>query len=445
MNINSSILKDGIAINANKEYAVLYPKNIWPGLSLKTKQSIISNLAYAKLASYSAFFKEEFVFGSSSPYLKKFFDECAIKDFPRFAHEDNLSVKEMTENFKNAKFRFDSDEASVPEEETGTEDGAVLGMSFGKDSLLSYAVAKEIKLPVKLVFVKDCGKVELKHKLSIMREFKKKFNEEILILKDNTDSIASDKAINTINSEGIYGSNAMNGYMLMLLPFAYHFKINNILFGNEHNLNDYFIDEQGFRCYPSYEQSSECIEGQNNAMLQFTGKKVGVASLINPLYCLSEYKILYKRYPRLAEFQMSCPHDPYENQENKWCYQCSTCARSFLYTAAVGGDIKSISFSKNFFGKEYEHLYILFDSAIRRIYEKPKAVRDEQLFAFYLASRNGNKSYLVEKFKKELFDEAKEREDELYRKFLCVHPSSAIPAKFKPEIISIYKEELAKQ
>ncbi|MDO8741168.1 MAG: hypothetical protein Q7J54_06365 [Candidatus Woesearchaeota archaeon] len=444
MNINSAILKDGIAINVNKEYNVIYPKSIWPGLKLKTKQSIVDNLAYAKLASYSAFLKDEFIFNSALPHLKSFFDECAVKDFPRFAHEDNLSVGEMIQNFKNAKFRFNSNEASMPDEEANTEDGAVLGISFGKDSLLTYAVAKEIKLPIKLVFVKDCGKVELKHKLSIMREFKKKFNEEIFILKDNTDHIASDKAINTINSEGIYGSNAMNGYTLMLLPFAYHFKTNNILFGNEHNLNDYFIDEQGFKCHPSYEQSSECIEGQNNAIMQFTGKKIGVASLINPLYCLSEYKILYKRYPRLAEFQMSCPHDPYENQENKWCYQCSTCARAFLYTNAVGGDIKSISFNKNFFDKEYERLYVLFDSAIRRIYEKPKAVRDEQLFAFYLASRNGNKSYLVEKFKKEFLDEAKEREDELYNKFFGVHPSPAIPTKFKSEITSIYKEELSR-
>ncbi|MBI2129879.1 hypothetical protein HYU07_06635 [Candidatus Woesearchaeota archaeon] len=442
MNINSAILSKGIAINANKGYKVTYPENIWTGLKLKTKQSIIGNLAYAKLASYSAFLKDEFAFNSALPRLKSFFDECAIKDFPRFAHEDNLSVREMIENFKNAEFRFNSDEASIPEEDADTEDGAVLGMSFGKDSLLSYAVAREIKLPVKLVFVRDCGKVELKHKLSIMGKFKKKFNEDVSILRDNTDNIACDKSLNTINSEGIYGSNAMNGYMLMLLPFAYGFGHNTVLFGNEHNLNDYFIDEQGFKCYPSYEQSSECIEGQNNALMQFTGKKIGVASLINPLYCLSEYKILYKRYPRLAELQMSCPHDPYENQENKWCYKCSTCARTFLYTSAVGGDIKSISFNKNFFGKEYGNLYVLFNKAIKRIYEKPEAVRDEQLFAFYLASKRGSNTYLVEKFKKEFIDEAKEREDELYKKFFGVHPSPAIPNKLKAEVISIYKEEL---
>ncbi len=442
MNIKSKILNNGIAINANKEYNILYPKNIWSGLTLKTKQSIIDNLAYVKLASYSAFLKEDFIFNSSMPYFKSFFDECAIKDFPRFGHEDNLSAKEMIENFRNAKFRFDSDKVSMPDEDACTEDGAVLGMSFGKDSLLSYAVAKEIKLPVKLVFVKDCGKVELKHKLNLMNKFKKKFNEEIFILKDNTDNIASDKTINIINSEGIYGSNAMNGYMMMLVPFAYGFRLNTILFGNEHNLNDYFIDEQNFKCYPSYEQSSEWMEKQNNALKGFTGSKIGVASFINPIYNIAEYKTLYGRYPELAKFQMSCSHDPHGNEEDRWCYKCPMCAKAFLYTAALGFDSKSMSFNKNFFDKEYEHLYPLFSNTITRLYEKPKAVKDEQLFAFYLASKIGNNSYLVEKFKKEFLDEAKEREDELYKKFFGVHPSPAIPNKLKAEIISIYKEEL---
>ena len=69
-------------------------------------------------------------------------------------------------------------------------------------------------------------------------------------------------------------------------------------------------------------------------------------------------------------------------------------------------------------------------------------MRDEQLFAFYLAYKNKNKGYLIDKFKKKFLKEALAREDELYNKFFKVHRAASIPTKIKRDINSIYKEEL---
>jgi len=69
--------------------------------------------------------------------------------------------------------------------------------------------------------------------------------------------------------------------------------------------------------------------------------------------------------------------------------------------------------------------------------------RDEQLFAFYLAWRNGDKSPLVEEFEKRFLDEAKGREDELYKTFFSIQESITMPNGIKNKVESIYKEVLS--
>jgi hypothetical protein len=86
----------------------------------------------------------------------------------------------------------------------------------------------------------------------------------------------------------------------------------------------------------------------------------------------------------------------------------------------------------------------LFNKHTERVLEKPRAVRDEQLLAFYLAYRNKDKGYLIDEFKRKFLSEAKAREDELYNKFFTVYNAVSLFGKLKREVNSIYKEELSK-
>ena len=68
---------------------------------------------------------------------------------------------------------------------------------------------------------------------------------------------------------------------------------------------------------------------------------------------------------------------------------------------------------------------------------------DEQLFAFYLAAKRGVKASMVEDFKASpLFQEAKDREEELHKTFCTLHTSISVPKELRNKINSIYKEEL---
>ena len=442
MIIENNLKKRGFSISLFKDASITYPEGVWEEIDIDVKKALIENIAYLKVSPYAMFLDKEIMFNFPFPYLKDFGDKGVLKDIPRVAEEDNISTKELIKKFQNKKVSFNNDAANLIKGDT--DEGAVIGISLGKDSLLSYALSKEMELKTRLVFVQDCWDTEIIHKLSLMRRFEEEFNEKIEIVYDEIDDISTYKRINKTNSEGIVGSNAMNGYLLMLIPFAFKYKVNKIIFGNEQNFNDFFVNKEGFKVYPSYEQCSEWMAEQNKALDGFTGGKVKINSFIEPIYNIAEFKVLFNRYPSIAKYQMSCSLVDVRSRKERWCYSCPMCAKTFLYLVANGADPKTVSFGNNFFNKEYWEFYPLFNKDSKRIYEKPEAVRDEQLLAFYMAHKNNAKGYLMEKFKKKFLDEAKKREDELYNKFFKVYDAASLSGKLKQDINSIYREELNK-
>ncbi len=441
MIIKNNISEKGFSIDLFKGANISYPQGTWERLDNETKKTIVDNVIYLKISPYAMFLDKDIHFHSSLPLLKKLGDSGVIGDIPRIAEEDKVSAKELIERFNNKKITFENDETKLIDGISAGE-SALLGISFGKDSLLSYAVAKELKLNPKLVMVHDFWDIEAKHKFGLIEKFETEFQEKINIVTDEMDNISNYKRINITGSESIVGANAMNAYAAMLLPLAIPFRAKYILFGNEQNFNDYFINAEGFKVYPSYEQSSEWMKEQNKFFNELTNNQVKITSLIEPIYNIAEVRVLFNRYPEIAKYQMSCGLSKSKRRKERWCYLCPMCAKSFLYLKANGIDPKNISFNRDFFGKEQEKLYPLFNEAPDRIYEKPKAVRDEQLFAFYLAYKNHCTGYLIDEFKNRFLDEAKQREDELYNKFFKIHEAFSIPTNLKQEISSIYREEL---
>lgn len=441
MKIQNKLLKRGFSVNLFKDASIEYQEGIWENISSETKKTIMDNLVYLKLSPYSLF-HEEINFNFSVPFLKEFGDKGVTCDMPRIAEEDNVSTKELIERFKNKKVNF-SDDNKTPLDIKDINDQPLIGMSFGKDSLLSFGVAEELNMEPELAMVQDFWDLEADHKFDIMERFEKEFKQDLYVVYDSIDDLSSYKNINKTNSSGIVGANAMNSYMMLLLPLAIDSGCGNLVFGNEQNFNDYFINDEGFKVYPSYEQSSEWMSEQDYALSEFTNNKIKMNSFVEPLYNIAEIKVLFNRFPKIAKYQMSCDHSDRQDKDRIWCYSCPMCAKAFIYMKANNFDPKIIRFNENFFDAKFEKQYPLFKSP-ERIYERPVEVRDEQLFAFYLAYKNNSKGYLIDRFKDNFLKEAKVREDELYNKFFKVHDAVSIRGKVKQEINSIYKEELSK-
>jgi hypothetical protein len=104
---------------------------------------------------------------------------------------------------------------------------------------------------------------------------------------------------------------------------------------------------------------------------------------------------------------------------------------------------KKVGFKNGMLTRNHKSYYSIFGVNVNDCdYDVSGVGRDEQLLAFYLAHKNKVKGELIDEFKKTFLDEAKEREDELYKKFFSVHKSLTLPKKIKRKIISIFKEEL---
>jgi hypothetical protein len=93
--------------------------------------------------------------------------------------------------------------------------------------------------------------------------------------------------------------------------------------------------------------------------------------------------------------------------------------------------------------KESREYFTLFGGKEVETYALTGMGRDEQLFAFYLLWKKGNRSDLVNEFAERFLDEAREREDELYKTFFSIHDSITMPPHIKKKVMSIYKEVLS--
>jgi hypothetical protein len=115
----------------------------------------------------------------------------------------------------------------------------------------------------------------------------------------------------------------------------------------------------------------------------------------------------------------------------------------YLLIKASGFDPDSVGLSRNMLSEEMRSYFSLFGGVDVNTYALTGRGRDEQLFAFYLAWKNGDQSPLVKEFESRFLDEAKAREDELYKTFFGLHESITLPSEIKENALSIYKEILS--
>ena len=93
--------------------------------------------------------------------------------------------------------------------------------------------------------------------------------------------------------------------------------------------------------------------------------------------------------------------------------------------------------------EKHRHHFTLFGGRSELTYANTPTARDEQLFAFYAAAKRGAKGTLVDDFRNsELYQEAKEREDELIEKFIKVYEPISIPSELRDSVMAIFKEEV---
>lgn len=426
-------------------YVIGFPDGIWKEYPQEARDILFDNLVYAETIHLPLTHKVgEIVYDTAPPYFQTYFFQNLVMDFPSCADVDGTSTTELLKAFMNMKVSYGDREIKFPThvEET-REDSSVVSISFGKDSLLTWAVSRELGLNPQLCYVVEpLLTYEEKHKMVIAEEFHKEFGVRLNKIIHSAGKLRDGIMLGLGKTEIGWGLQSTE-YALMILPVAHRYGARYIMLGNEQSCAEYYHDREGYVCYPAYDQSHIWTRQIDSMTRQMTGGGVRYMSVIEPLNDIAVVYALYKRYPEVAKYHMSCFVETDAGRDHRWCLDCSVCSKMYLLIVASGFDPRIAGINRNMLTRECRDYFSLFGGSSVNTYALTGRGRDEQLFGFYLAWRNGDRSDLVQEFEDRFLDEAKDREDELYDTFFGLHESITLPRHINERAVSIYKEVLS--
>lgn len=443
MELNCKKSKNGLIVNLkNKKFCLSYPKKIWHSYPDDIKDVLVDNLIHLLTINLPLVAEiKELKYNTATPLFGSLFHTLVINSLPSAVEDYNIKTEDIIKKFLNIDYKFNGSDIKIPSYSCETSEKAVVSLSCGKDSLLSLAVCNEIGLNPVAVYVNDTvSPNENRIKMRFGKELGKKLGVEFYLVKNEIEKL--NDFVYWKKSESCIGyTHMVTGFCLIALPFSHLYKAKYIVIGNQKDMEFRFYNKDGFLTYPSFDQTKIWMKEQDNLVKMMTGGRSSVVSVIEPLTNIAIVKILHKRYEEFGRYEVSCDSLD-ESKEKRWCHNCSKCARLSIFMKANKIETKKVGLKDNLLDKKHKDFYRLFNGKNIDCYEKSKEVRDEQLLAFYMAYRNGERGYLIDLFKKRFLEEVKSREDELIKKFFSLHESITIPKNMKEKIFGIYREEL---
>ncbi|MEM4397204.1 MAG: hypothetical protein QW757_01105 [Candidatus Woesearchaeota archaeon] len=456
LNIKYNITKKGFKVRLNnKNYFVKYPLFIWQNFPKKIKKILVENFVFLTTFTLPMLLnKKKAYFTMNSPLLGSFFIKPILYYIPSSADEYNRDSFSLLKRFINSTYDFKSYNVHFLNYDPKVNYRSVHLFTFGKDSLLSYCLAEELKLNPVLLYIEEPdtaykidGKIvrtyENKHKDILIKKFTQEFKKPIYKIKHQLSLTREAKHLEIDEPELPYGSQ-LTEYALLTIPFNHYFKAKYMIYGNEASCSSTYINKEGIITNPVYDQSGEWVV-EISKVLKILTKKMSAISLIEPIHELAITKILHSRYQKQAKYQMSCMAANNNAKNTRWCHNCSKCARMYVFLSALKINPEIVDFKESMFKKEKMPFFSLFgkpDNALP--YDLAGVGRDEMMLAFYLAYKNGAKGFIINEFKKRFLKEAEQRKNELYKEFFGIHKTITIPNRMKKKLLQIYKEEIEK-
>lgn len=441
--VRSKVNRHGFVtfVNHRKVYTK-YPPHIWNHVPQLLRQELANTASY--------FFTQHFVFSNHAHITYSFppprstsmlFHDLAfslpatIGEIPSAHFTTSLLLQKIS----NAEFSLDF--TGIPgavhnQKPHAMESSRVLlPMSFGKDSLLTCAVAREIGLSVIPVFIEEptCS-VQNQKKHTLAKSFTKKCHTKIVFFKNTLGTLRDNDGL-------MWGWDPLlTQYTLLYIPFLYASKARYLFWSNEQSTNERTTDEDGYIYNSTYEQSVPWTLHLNNLLREFSSN-TAISSIIEPLEELAVMYILHKRYTDIGRFQLSC--DSEHVRSKRWCENCYECARIYLFLTAIGTDPATVGFTSDMFKKTKKDLYYIFPKRFTKkkityVYKNYA----ERLLAFYIAYKKGAKGDLVDEFRKKLLPYVEKHKKNLFRAYFSLHSTDTIPPELKKRILPIYKKEL---
>lgn len=444
--IAAQVLETGFSVKINdKTIRLKYPPSIW-GRFPKTHRKILTqNVAFGLTFQLPYLYTtvRKMFYSMPVPLSESFFFKGLAMALPSTALMQSQKDQRVTSNLLrklyDIDYVFSSHKADVPPyNRTSMSDRAIMPFTFGKDSLLTFALARELGIRVYPVYISEpYSPYEEVAKKLLSEPFRREFHTQINFLRNNLGVLRE--------PSGWFGWELqLTQYSLMLLPYVYARKAGYILFSNEQSCDDTVIDGDGFRCNPVFEQSHGWLL-QNSMMASVIGgNSLSIGSLLEPIHEIAIIKILHTRYPEIGKYQTSCDLPNKPKGDGRWCESCSKCGRMYIYLLAHGINPKTVGFKHDLLKQKYHHLYTIFSTSRMKEfgYDQSEAGKNEQILAFLLAYKRGMKGPVMNSFVRRFLSYARKNEKAMRKNFFGIHSTRTLPQPARAKVLRIFRQEL---
>lgn len=440
--ISTKLNNQGFTVNVNnKQYPVNYPISIWKTFPIELRQPFAEFIAFMSTR-HLAFPKQTYMaYQFPTPLGEALFSYGLLQSMPEnqldFKNKKTSEyVKIVLNSFYRISFTGHARNNVKNVDYTPRSDVALVPFTFGKDSLLTYALCKKYGIrPVPIFMLEPSNKNENAIKTKLIKEFSQEFGESI-----ETFSVPLAELKQTHGSW--WGWDIfLTQYTMFLIPFMHFYKANYFFWSNEQNCNEVILDHEGFLTNATFEQSARWMQVLNTGLRLF-GSNAKLGSLIEPLTELSILHILHTSFEKYAKYQTSCLNDL--SKTARWCGRCYECARVYISLLALGIEPKNIELNTNMLTKMKRSLLYVFSDNESDLHTHFTFTKEEKLLAFYLAYKRGVKGILIDEFKKNFLPMVEKKAFLYVKRYLAVHSSITIPEELKKNVLSFYESELQK-
>jgi hypothetical protein len=457
LEVRSRLADTGFVIEVDgRDYRIDYPEWVWKSTPEAAARFLLDNLAYSCTMHLPMSIPgvDGLSFDTARPCFEPYFFQNFVRDIPSCADMDGRDIAAETTRFLAVDYRFAEDPVRLP---SGLPPGlpagvpasdhraaSVVPMSFGKDSLLTWAIADELGLsPLPVYVVEPSFGQERAHKIALGKRFASHFGTELETIEHETGVLRDAAHFGAPRSEYGWGLQSTE-YALLMIPYAFATGAGYIFFGNEQSAGSSYRDSTGSSIvYPCYDQTHFWTQHIDAMTALSSGGKVRTGSLIEPLMDVMVQRILVHRYPRHAPYQMSCFAEGEAGLTSRWCHDCSICAKMYLLCRAANVDPYAVGFDRSMLTDAAVGHIPLLDGSSSFPYSRTDLARDEQLFAFLCADRFGADEPLVRRFAgSPLADEARRREGELFARFCSLYDPVSTPTPLRDDVMHLFREEI---
>ncbi len=442
VHIFRKLKKSGVEIKIKKKkYLINYPYYVWEKLPKSLHRVFADSLTYVSTWHLPLIYKAPVVYHFPHPPIESVFFKMLLYTIPMNVFENkNLTTSSLLKDFYNVNFQTQFKSLnffySGKKAKKRLKNNAIVLFSFGKESLLTLGLLKELGVSFFPIFIKEPQSVfENRHKRKLAERFFKEFGKEVNFFPLPVGRLRE--------GTGLYWGwdIILSQYAFTLLPYYFYHQAKYVFFGNEQSCNFYLKDKEGYYINPVFEQSVAAMQLlQSIPKLFFISTNIG--SLVEPLNEIFITYILHHRYSKLGTFQMSCFSEEEEAKKRRWCGACEKCARIYIFFKGLRISPERVGFYNNdMLSLKKERFYVLFNKDVESSYGGSGLGRDEQLLAFYLAWKNGVQGELMEKFKKMYLPEAEKRKEKLIKEYFGIHSSLSLPSSLRRRILRIFENE----